>query len=231
MAIPLPSWDDSDYVPLSALEHFSYCPRQCGLIHLEQTWDENLYTLRGRQVHEKVDVSQDEIADGVRVLRGLPLWCDRLGLVGRADVVELHPKSQESGDRNRQSALRSAELWTPFPVEYKRGQARQWGHDDLQLCGQAVCLEEMTGQAVPRGAVFHHASRRRRIVEFTPDLRRRLEQTVVAVRAMLRQERLPEAVNDKRCRKCSLIHSCLPTVLGLENRLRTNQRLLMRGGG
>jgi CRISPR-associated exonuclease Cas4 len=187
-------WEDTDLVLISALEHWSYCPRQCALIHLEQTFDENLYTLRGRMLHEKVDQPESEQREGVRIERGLPLWSDRLGLVGRADVVEFH-------------AL------TPYPVEYKHGPRRKWGHDDLQLCAQALCLEEMTGQPVPRGAIYHHGSRRRREVVFDPDLRALVEEAVRAIRQMLAQDRLPPPVNDQRCTHCSLQSSCLPAVV------------------
>src|SRR5262249_13797223 len=151
------SRDDADLVLVSALEHWSYCPRQCALIHLDQVWDENIFTLRGRTTHEKVDVPEGELRDGVRVERGLPIWSDRLGLVGKADVVEYHGL-------------------TPYPVEYKHGPRRCHGHDDLQLCAQALCLEEMTAQPVPHGAVYHHSSRRRREVVFDAALRAAVEE-------------------------------------------------------
>jgi CRISPR-associated exonuclease Cas4 len=187
------SWPDADLVMISALQHYSYCPRQCGLIHLDQAWDENLYTLRGRGVHDLVDTPEGEWEYGVRVERALPLWCDRLGLIGKADVVEFRDG-------------------TPFPVEYKHGPRRQRQHDDLQLVAQAICLEEMFGVPVARGAIFHHGSRRRREVAVTPTLRRALAEAVAAVRAMLRTRKLPPAVNDARCDKCSLRESCLPGV-------------------
>src|SRR5260370_40816233 len=151
-----PSWDDADLVMVSALEHWSYCPRQCALIHLDQVWDENLYTLRGRHAHEKVDVPDAELRDGVRIERGLPLWSDRLGIVGKADVVEYHDA-------------------TPYPVEYKHGSRRRHEHDDLQLCAQALCLEEMTGRPVLSGGIYHHSSRRRRQVKFNAALRARTD--------------------------------------------------------
>jgi CRISPR-associated exonuclease Cas4 len=187
------AWSESDTVLISALQHWSYCPRQSGLIHLDHAWDENLYTLRGRAVHDQVDVPEGEWDQGVRVERALPLWCDRLGLIGKADVVEFHDN-------------------VPFPVEYKHGPRRQRQHDDLQLAAQALCLEEMFGRSVPRGAIFHHGSRRRREAVFTPILRSFVEETITAVRAMIRAGRLPPAVNDARCDKCSLIGSCLPTM-------------------
>lgn len=188
-------------VVISALGHWSYCPRQCALIHLEQTFDENLYTLRGRMLHDRADVPTAEVQEGVRVERALPLWSNRLGLIGKADVVEFH------GD-------------TPYPVEYKHGPRRQWGHDDLQLCAQALCLEEMTGKEVPRGAVYHHSSRRRREVVFDEALRGDVVEAVKAVRRMLAESHLPPPVNDARCHRCSLKESCLPSVVGEGERVQ-----------
>src|SRR5438552_3319316 len=118
--------DTDNPIMISALEHYSYCPRQCALIHQEQTFSENLYTLRGRAVHEQVDEPEAVVEKGVRVERALPLWSNRLGLVGKADVVEFRGE-------------------TPYPVEYKHGPPREKEHDELQLCAQALCLEEMTG--------------------------------------------------------------------------------------
>lgn len=184
---------------VSALEHWSYCPRQCALIHVEQTFDENLYTLRGRAVHKQVDDVESVVERGVRVERALPIRNRRLGLVGKADVVELHGE-------------------VPYPVEYKHGSRRQREHDDLQLCAQAMCLEEMTGQAVPRGAIFHYKSRRRREVIFTSALRRQVEEAVTAIRSLLAEKKLPPPVNDRRCEKCSLKEACMPQVTESRNR-------------
>ena len=186
-------WPDADLVTVSALQHYSYCPRQCGLIHLDQAWDENLYTLRGARVHEAVDVPGGAVEAGVRVERGMPIWSDRLGLVGKADVVEFR-------------------AGVPTPVEYKHGPRRAAGHDDLQVAAQAVCLAEMLGVPVPAGAVFHHSSRRRRPVPVTPALAAEVERVTSAVRVMIRSGVLPVAPNDARCPKCSLIGSCLPAV-------------------
>jgi len=186
---------DDDLVMISALEHYSYCPRQCALIHVEQTFDENLYTLRGRAVHERVDEPVAEFQGGVRVERALPLWSKRLGLIGKADVVEFHGA-------------------TPFPVEYKHGSKREREHDDLQLCAQAICLEEMTGKNVPRGAIFYHSSRRRREVELSQTLRTEVERTVIEIRKMMAEKTIPPPVNDNRCRHCSLKESCMPAVVG-----------------
>lgn len=196
-----PTWADADLVPISALEHWSYCPRQCGLIHLEQTYDENLFTLRGNRVHRAADDPDEAAPRGVRTARAVPLWSDRLGLAGRADIVEFRDGA-------------------PYPVEYKAGAKRAWRHEALQLCAQAVCLEEMLGVAVPAGAVWYHASRERREVAFDDLLRRTVAEATAEVRAMLASDRLPPAVNDKRCPACSLRDACLPGIVGSPARLR-----------
>ena len=198
---------EDDPIMISALEHWSYCPRQCALIHVEQTFDENLYTLRGRAVHKRVDEPVVEEQAGMRIERALPLWSKALGLIGKADVVEFHGE-------------------TPYPVEYKHGPHREQEHDDLQLCAQALCLEEMTGQPVARGAIYHHSSRKRREVEFTPELRLRVVQATQAVRTMLASKRLPPSVNDHRCTHCSLRESCMPGVVETGQRAATVVREL-----
>ena len=200
-----PNWQDSELVMISALEHWCYCPRQCALIHVEQTFDENLYTLRGRMEHERVHEAAGESQGDVRIERGLALWSRRLGLVGKSDVVEFHGSA-------------------PFPVEYKHGRKRQRNAAEIQLCAQAMCLEEMTGQPVPKGAIFHQGSRRRTEITRDENLRRRVEEAVAAVRALLSSETLPEPVNDARCDLCSLKESCLPELVAAHARLRKAQQ-------
>lgn len=204
--------EPDDPIMISALQHYSYCPRQCALIHQEQVFDENVYTLRGRAVHERVDEPESQLEDGVRVERALPLYSERLGLVGKADVVEFH-----TGD-------------VPYPVEYKHGQKRAREHDDLQLAAQAICLEEMTGKPVRSGAIYHHGSRRRREVEITDELRKKVEETVMAVRALLKSGTLPPPVNDERCRHCSLNEICQPQALGQANKLHVLRAHLYEPG-
>lgn len=208
-ANPFDAWeteDDAIDVPVSALEHYSYCPRQCALIHVEQTFDENLYTIRGKQLHERVDSGDCRAERGVRVVRGMPLWSARLRLQGKADVVEFRREG-------------------PYPVEYKSGPYRR-PHADLQLCAQALCLEEMLGLPVPEGAVFSWADRRRHPVVFDAALRGATERAVAEVRRMLMEQRVPPAPNDARCPNCSLIHSCLPFVVAEGARLRGLQGAL-----
>ena len=196
-------------VPISALEHYSYCPRQCALIHVEQTFEENVFTVRGRIAHGRVDGGEGETRPGVRTLRGIPLWSERLGLRGKADAVE----------------LRSGR--PPFPIEYKAGRRRP-PHADIQLCAQALCLEEMLDAEVPEGAVYSRAERRRYPVRFTGALRRSTEAMVREVRARLRDQRLPPAADDVRCPPCSLVHACLPGVAAAPSRLRGLQGALFR---
>ena len=183
-------------IPLSALQHWCYCPRQCALIHQEQAFAENVHTLRGQAVHATVDTPGLETRAGLRVERALPVWSERLGLIGKADVVEFQPDG------------------TPYPVEYKHGSRHKAAHiaacDDLQLAAQAVCLEEMTGRLVVEGALFYAKSKRRRAVSITPTLRAAVEVAAGAIRRMLVSEHMPLPVDDARCKQCSLIDLCQP---------------------
>ena len=190
-------------IAISALQHYAYCPRQCALIHVEQVFDDNIYTARGQAVHRLVDTPGYEIRAGVKVERALPLWSDRLGLIGKADVVEFHPGG------------------VVFPVEFKHGRKRDKIHDDIQLAAQAMCLEEMLHITVRRGAIYHASSRRRREVEITLELRDVVEATVNAVREMIDKRVLPPPVNDERCRACSLIDACQPAALANIARLKS----------
>jgi CRISPR-associated exonuclease Cas4 len=191
---------NDDALPLSALQHWAYCPRQCALIHLDQAFDDNLHTLRGNAVHAQVDQVGVGTAKGVRVSRALPLWHDGLGLIGKADVVEF--------DRTGLA----------YPVEYKVGSRHKAAGiaacDDLQLAAQALCLEAMTDQPVAEGAIFYAASKRRRVVPITPALRQQVADTSRAVRQMLRSQQLPApltgAAAQQRCKGCSLRERCMP---------------------
>lgn len=189
-----------DQVPLSALQHWRYCPRQCGLIHLEQVFDDNVHTLRGQAVHAKVDQPGVETAKGVRVERALPLWHDELGLVGKSDVVEFLAGG------------------VPYPVEYKHGSRNKAADiaacDDLQLAAQGMCLQAMTGKTVNEGALYYATSKRRRVVAITEQLRADVAQTADAIRQMLASGKLPPPLvgeqATKRCKACSLLERCQP---------------------
>lgn len=191
--------EQTDPIMLSALEHYAYCPRQCALIHVEQVWSENLYTMRGRDVHEHVhDDSSHELV-GVRMERSLPIWSNRLRLTGKADLVEFH------GD-------------IPYPVEYKSGRHRRGNPETIQLCAQGICLEEMFGVSVEKGALYWHGSRERREIIFTDAMRRQVEEVALQVSEMLEKRIMPPPVNDKRCEGCSLKESCLPALVAERQR-------------
>lgn len=198
-----PEWADGTAVEVhvSAIEHYSYCPRQCALIHVEQTFHENAHTVLGRLAHQHVDAGQAETRPGIRTVRSIPLWSDRHRLRGTADVVEF-PAGQP-----------------PYPIEYKVGRRRP-PHADYQLCAQALCLEEMLGVDIPSGAIYSHAERRRHHVEIGDDLRRETLRIVSEIKSQLRGQRLPPAVDDARCPPCSLVHACLPQVASNPTRIR-----------
>ena len=191
-----------DVVPVSALQHWCYCPRQCALIHMEQSFSENRHTLHGRALHATVDTPGYEIRAGIRAERALPIWSDTLGLVGRADIVEFLPDG------------------TPYPVEYKHGSRRQRTHDDLQLAAQALCLEEMTDKSVPKGAIFHASSKRRREVIIDGNLKDAVITTITEIRTCLDSGKLPPPIYDERCRGCSLIELCQPQALLASEKLK-----------
>lgn len=189
--------DDPNPIPISALQHWCYCPRQCGLIHLEQAFEENVHTLRGRAVHTAVDTAGLETRAGVRTERSLPLFHEQLGLIGKADAVEFE------GDG------------IPYPVEYKHGSRHKRADiaacDDVQLAAQAMCLEAMTGRPVLEGALFYARSKRRRVVTISLELRAQVEEVASAVRKMLDSGALPPPTADRsRCRECSLKGICQP---------------------
>lgn len=196
--------DPPDPIMLSALQHYTYCPRQCALIHIEQAFSENVFTLRGQAVHNTVDTPGFETTrSGVRAERALPVWSERYGLIGKCDVVEFGRDG------------------VPYPVEYKHGAKRNKLHDNIQLCAQALCLEEMFGHAVVQGAIYHASSKRRREVAIDAELRSATIDAIAAVRAMLASGTLPPPNWDERCRHCSLIDLCQPEMLSGQTRLQT----------
>lgn len=200
--------EPADPIMLSALEHYSYCPRQYALIHIEQAFDENVHTKRGDAVHERVDEPGLELREGMRIERALPVWSEQFGLIGKCDVVEFYRDG------------------VAYPVEYKHGTKRVKEHDDLQLAAQAICLEEMTGKAVPTGAIYHFSSRRRREVNITPAIREKVAEVLAAIRVIIGSGQLPKPVNDKRCDQCSLKDICQPAVVGNVAAIASAHRVL-----
>jgi CRISPR-associated exonuclease Cas4 len=188
--------DLDDPIPLSALQHAVYCLRQAALIHIERVWEENRFTAEGRVLHDVAHEPGDKRRGSVRRVTALPLACRRLNLAGVADLVEFTV---------------GAEGETAFPVEYKRGKAKLHRADEVQLCAQGLCLEEMTGRPVPQGALFYAETKRRLVVPFDAELRRLTEETAVQFGALLATGRTPPAVyRADRCRSCSLVELCRP---------------------
>ncbi len=190
------SRSEDDYAPLSALNDLLYCERRCALHRIEEVWVENAHTLSGTLSHQRADKPVEWKCESGREVHGMWLKSDRLRLVGKADVVEFHP--QPSGPE------------IPFPVEYKRGKRKKWDNDDVQLCAQTMCLEEMLGVPVPRGAIFHIKSKRRREVVFTDKLRKKTEATAARLHELIASGITPAAVLKPQCDGCSLREVCQP---------------------
>jgi CRISPR-associated exonuclease Cas4 len=204
-----------DLLPLSALQHLIFCERQAALIHIERAWKEDAATAEGRVLHERADLPGGENRRGVRVERAVPLRSYRLGLYGRADVVEYH-----AGDRGVAPGQ-------PFPVEYKRGRVKDQLADRVQLCAQAICLEEMHGLDVPQGALFYGESHRRVVVPLDDELRRRTEDAARRAHELIRAGIVPRAEPAPKCRRCSLEPICLPNATSKSGRARAYlERLL-----
>ena len=194
---------DADLIALSALQHYLYCPRQCALIHIEQAWAENIATAEGRVAHERVHAVESEVRRGVRTVTGMPLRSDRLGVTGIADVVEL----QRAADG----------VWRPFPVEHKRGRPKAHRADEVQLCAQAMALEEMFAVEITAGALFYGQPRRRTAVNFDPTLRELTQAVAAATRALIASGQTPRMdYEKKRCDGCSLIELCRPQTTGAQ---------------
>ena len=196
-------YGEADLLPLSGLQHLAFCERQWALIHIEQQWEENRFTAAGRVLHETVDEGPDESRRGVRIVRSLPLRSLRLGLTGKADVVEFPLKGHGP----------------PLPVEYKRGKPKTNLCDEIQLCAQALCLEEMLGTAILTGALYYGRPRRRTPVEFTPELRAETERLSRRMQLLYAAGLTPSArYEKKKCDNCSLLEVCRPKQLGRPNR-------------
>jgi len=229
-------------LPLSLLNDFLYCPRRAALKAVEGWRGGNEHTARGDILHEHADLPGYEVAKGVTVLRALPVWSERLGLSGKCDVVEAVGKSNVQGPKSKVLGLKSNVQGSKSqvgaepagggyeslaPVEYKKGRRRVFENDDAQLCAQALCLEEMFGMRVERGAVFHAASKRRREVEFSPALRKLTEDAVRDLHVLVEDARVPAAVFKPACEECSLFEVCLPKATSGSGRAERLSRQLL----
>lgn len=187
-------------IPLSALQHAVYCLRQAALIHLERVWADNRFTAEGNVLHAVADKGGSRKGRGTRRVMALPLASKRLNMAGVADLVEFHPAEWKGAGRE-----------VAFPIEYKRGKPKLHRADEVQLCAQALCLEEMTGNPVPEGALFYAETKRRLAVPFDAELRRLTEEVVRDLQAIFdTRVTPPPTTRRERCRACSLVELCRP---------------------
>lgn len=202
-------FNESDYIMLSALQHYQFCPRQCALIHIEQLWAENRFTAEGKVLHERADSGKSQQQGGIRTVRTLPICSQRLGLSGQADVVEFYADGQI------------------YPVEYKRGKPKKNRCDEVQLCAQALCLEEMLDVQIANGALFYGQRKRRKEVPLDAELRELTRHIIDKTHQMMQSSKTPPAEYGKKCDTCSLLSLCLPKSCGTARSVsRYMQRML-----
>jgi CRISPR-associated exonuclease Cas4 len=213
--------EGDDLIPISALNAFLYCDRRAALRHLDMLYVHNEHTRSGDLLHRRADRMGVERRRGVRTERGLWIASRRLQLYGRADLVEFH---RPPGRRKPGELL----IEVPLPVEYKHGRKHRWDNDDVQLCAQALCLEEMLGRDVPQGAIYHAQSKTRRPVVFAPELRAQTEDAIARLHDLLASGAVPPAVLKPRCRGCSLRGHCMPEAFAYPGRLAALRNSLFR---
>ncbi|HDS05746.1 MAG TPA: CRISPR-associated protein Cas4 [Deltaproteobacteria bacterium] len=193
------NYSEDDLIQLSSLQHYAFCPRQCALIHVEQVWSENLLTAEGRIMHEHVHEEGNESRGDIRIEHGVALRSLILGLIGKADVIEYHRRPDGT--------------WQAFPVEYKRGKPKADHSDKIQLCAQAMCLEEMQSTHIPSGALFYGKTRRRLDVDFNEALRMETSEAARLTHDLIESGQTPKPVYAKRCESCSLMGECMPKTI------------------
>ncbi len=204
-------YDESDYIMLSALQHYMFCPRQCALIHVEQQWTENRYTAEGKVLHERADSNKSERSGSVRIVRTLPIYSQQYGLSGQADVVEFHDDGRV------------------YPVEYKRGKPKKDCCDEVQLCAQALCLEEVLNVEIQEGALFYGQRRRRKEVLLDGELRALTQETISKTHQLIQHGITPSAEYDKKCDACSLLSLCLPKSCGRDRSVQRYLSNMLKG--
>jgi CRISPR-associated exonuclease Cas4 len=197
-------YSEDDLLPISALQHLAFCERQCALIHIEQQWAGNRLTVEGDLLHQRVHERETEGRPGLVIARGLRLHSRRLGLSGQADVVEFHSSADGARLDGREGR------WRAYPVEYKRGRPKPDRTDEVQLCAQALCLEEMLATNIGAGAIFYGQPRRRREVAIESGLRAETERLAAQLHQLFESRRTPAAVYEAKCRNCSLLTLCMP---------------------
>ena len=201
-------FNEEDWLQLSGLQHFAFCRRQWALIHIETQWAENFRTADGHLMHEHVHDQEFRESRGDRLtVRGLAIHSAELGISGQCDAVEFHRDPAGVPLQDREG------LWRPYPVEYKRGKPKEHSADELQLCAQAMCLEEMLCCTIPEGALYYGEPRRRTTVRFTPELRKQVHDSLTEMHELYKRHYTPKVKPSKACNACSLKDLCLPKLM------------------
>ncbi|MBC7247326.1 MAG: CRISPR-associated protein Cas4 [Actinobacteria bacterium] len=229
---------EDDLIPLSALQHLLFCERRAALIYIEGAWEDNPFTIEGGILHERTHASETESRGDIRIVRGLPLRSLRLGVTGKADVVEFHRLTEShimarDGEFFAEGTTLEGVpgLWQPFPVEYKRGSLRREEGYEVQLCAQALCLEEMLGVTIPVGALYYGKSVRRLELAFDKELRKKTEVASERLHELVARACTPKAYYSKKCEKCSLIDVCLPKATSRKRSVNSYlSRLILESG-
>ncbi len=222
-----PEHTEDDLLSLSLLQHVVFCPRRAALVHLETLWEDNIFTIDGTHLHQKTGLEHSvETRGDIRTVRGLRLRSFRLGLSGIADVVEFHRVTVSPNESNNEthgnvSLPGLSGRWRPFPVEYKRGRLRHETSFEVQLCAQAICLEEMLQTNIPEGAIFYGKTRRRKDIVFTDTLRTKTKNAAAQLHELIDSRKTPPARYEKKCDKCSLLNICMPKTVGKRRSVRT----------
>ncbi|MCX8105784.1 MAG: CRISPR-associated protein Cas4 [Ignavibacterium album] len=206
-------YTEDDFIMISALQHYIFCPRQCGLIHIDDVWQDNLFTVRGEILHEKVDTDSYETRGDVKTVRGLRIHSYKYGIVGRCDVVEFKDTSK------------GKEI---LPVEFKAGEPKEDISDKVQLCAQVLCLEEMLNVEISKAAFFYGKIRRRNIIEITTELREQTQEVISKVRELVDNKKVPIIEYSSKCRNCSLISICQPKAMNKKKLNRYIQDLFQQ---
>lgn len=198
-------YDERDYLALSGIQHFAFCRRQWALIHIEQEWEDNLLTTTGSLMHERAHNEElHERRGGTIISRGLRIHSRRLGVTGQCDVVEFHSAACGCHLYGEEG------VWEVIPVEFKRGRPKDFDADRLQLCAQAICLEDMLGSDIAKGFLYYGTPKRREPVEFDDELRRRVELICMEMHETYKRHHVPKVKQGKKCRSCSLVEVCMP---------------------
>lgn len=206
-------FQEDEMVMISALQHYLFCPRQCALIHLEQQWQENFLTAAGQMMHERVDRRESSTRRNVHYATGLRIFSREYSLVGIADMVEFHQTDHEYDENCKRIAVPLKGLplfWKPFPVEYKRGSPKKNEMDQIQLCAQAICIEEMMKIVIPEGALFYGQTHHRESVVFSESLRNYVMEISKNIHDLYRTGEVPPPLYTKSCQACSLVDLCMP---------------------